>query len=49
MHILLLVCSWDGVESMINHATQDWLCVDLQDSPVLLVEPPIVKHSRREK
>lgn len=34
---------------MIQHAMQDWLCVSTEDNPVLLVEPPTVKHSRREK
>ena len=34
---------------MITHALEDWLCVSTDESPILLVEPPIVKRSRREK
>ena len=32
-----------------THALQDWLCVNPDENPVLLIEPPIVKLSRRQK
>ncbi|KNB45486.1 actin-related protein [Blastocystis sp. subtype 4] len=41
--------SWEGVERMIFHAMEDWLCVKTDDNPVLVVEPPFAKRSRREK
>ena len=47
--IIYVVRSWDGVEQMINHAMEDWLCVRPDENPVLLTEPPFAKHSRREK
>ena len=34
---------------MIFHAMEDWLCVKTDDNPVLVVEPPFAKRSRREK
>ncbi|KAK8819913.1 hypothetical protein WA538_002015, partial [Blastocystis sp. DL] len=43
------VRSWEGIEQMILHAMEDWLCVRTDDNPALLVEPPFAKRSRREK